>query len=155
VVLFLLRFGFDAFVIAADAVDRIGKPDRTIRCDNGVIRRVQLLAIVTCRDDGDRAVEFRSGDASAAVFARDQASFAIDGVAVRVHRRLAIHADMTIILRKPHDAVVGNVAEQHVSSGREVDWAFGPAEPGCDTFYRHGACEGWKVGGPERNSWLG
>jgi len=148
-VLFLLRFGFDALVIAADAVDRIGKPDRTIRCDNGIIRRVQPFAVVFVGNDRDRAVKFRSGDASAAVFTGDQASFAIDGVAVRVHRRLAIHADMTVILRKPHDAVVGNVAEQHVASGREIDRALSPAEPSCDTFYRHGACEGREIGGPE------
>src|SRR2546429_846343 len=54
VVLFLLRFGFDALIIAADAVDRIGEPDRTIGSDDRVVRRVQPLAIVLVGDDRDR-----------------------------------------------------------------------------------------------------
>src|SRR6267154_3717651 len=74
VVLFLLRFGLDALIIAADAVDRIREPDRTIGSDDRVVRRVQLLAIVLVGDDGDRAVKFGPGDTSAAVFASDQAS---------------------------------------------------------------------------------
>src|SRR5260370_13250256 len=103
--LFLLGVGFDALIIAADAVDRIGEPDRTIGGDERVVRRVQLLAIVLVGDDGDRAVEFGPGHPSAAMFASDQASFPIDGVAVRVHRRLAEYAEVTVILREAHDAV--------------------------------------------------
>src|SRR6202171_5221512 len=117
VMLFLLRLGFDALIIAADAVGGIGEPDRTIGSDNRVVRRVQLLAIVLVGDDSDRAVVFGSGDPSAAMLASDQASFPINGVAVRVHRRLAEYAQVTVILREAHDAVVGNVAEQHVAAG--------------------------------------
>src|SRR5882757_4621097 len=120
VALFLLRLGFDALIKAADAVDWIGEPDRAIGSDNRVVRRVQLLAIVLVGDDGDRAVEFGPGDASAAVFAGDQASLPINGVAVRVHRRLTVDAEVTIIFREAHDSVIGNVAEQHVAAGREV-----------------------------------
>ena len=72
VLLFLLGLGFDALIIAADAVDGIGEPDRAIGSDDRVVRRVQFLAIVLVGDDGDRAVEFGPGDPSAAVFARDQ-----------------------------------------------------------------------------------
>ena len=92
IVLFLFGIGLDALVIAADAVDGIGEPDRAIGSDNRVVRRVQLLAIVLVGDDSDRAVEFGPGDPSAAVFAGDQPSFPINGVAVRVHRRLAVYA---------------------------------------------------------------
>jgi hypothetical protein len=37
-VLFLLRLGFDALIIAADAVDGIGEPDRTIVRDDRIVR---------------------------------------------------------------------------------------------------------------------
>src|SRR4030088_2691608 len=151
VMLFLLRLGFDALIIAADAVDGIGEPDRTIGSDNRVVRRVQLLAIVFVGDDSDRAVEFGPGDPSAAMLASDQASFPINGVAVRVHRRLAEYAQVTVILREAHDAVVWNVAEQHVAPGWEVDRALGPAESGRDALNRHGASEGWETGRPERH----
>src|SRR5882757_6746984 len=151
VMLFLLRLGFDALIIAADAVDGIGEPDRTIGSDNRVVRRVQLLAIVFVGDDSDRAVEFGPGDPSAAMLASDQASFPINGVAVRVHRRLAEYAQVTVILREAHDAVVGNVAEQHVAPSREVDRSFGPAEPGCHALNRHGTGEGRETARSERN----
>ena len=58
------------------------------------------------------AVEFGPGDPPTAVLAGDEASFPIDGVAVRVHRRLAEDADVTVIFGEAHDAIVGNVAEQ-------------------------------------------
>src|SRR5215472_954518 len=94
---------------------------------------------------------FGPGDPPATVFAGDQPSFPVDSVAVRVHRRLAVYAQVRVILQHAHDAVVGNITEQHVAPGREVDWTFGPAEPGCDALYRHGAGEGWEAGRPERN----
>src|SRR5439155_20347192 len=129
VMLFLLGLGLEALIITADAVGRIREPDRTIGSDNRVVRRVRLLAIVLVGDDGDRTVEFGPGDPSAAMFASDQASFPINGVAVRVHRRLAEYAHVTVVLREAHDAVVGNVTEQHVAASREVDRSFGPAKP--------------------------
>jgi hypothetical protein len=88
------------------------------------------------------------------MLASDQASFPIDGVAVRIHRRLAEYAQVIVILRQAHDAVVGNIAEQHVAPSREVDRALGPAEAGRDALNRHGAGEGRKTGGPKRNSGL-
>src|ERR687898_1393992 len=88
------------------------------------------------------------------MFASDQASFAVDRVAVRVHRWMAEYADVTVILRETHDAVVGNVAEQHVAASREVNRSLGPAEPGCDALNRHGAGEGRETAGSERNRGL-
>src|SRR5882672_2400868 len=151
VFLFLLRLGFDALVIAADTVGWVAEPDRTVGRDDRVVRRVQFLAIVLVGDDGDRAVEFGPGDPSAAVFASEQASLPINGVAVRVHRWLAVYAHVTVVLREAHDAVVGNVAEQHVAASREVNRSLGPAESGCDALNRHGAGEGRETGRPERN----
>src|SRR5262249_37376551 len=87
------------------------------------------------------AVELGPGDAAAAMLAGDEPSFPIDRVAVRVHRRLTIDAEVTVVLREAHDAVIGNVAEQHIASGREVDWPLGPAHAGRDALDRHGAGE--------------
>src|SRR5882724_11938046 len=151
VFLFLLRVGFDALIITADAVGWIGEIDRIIGSDNHVVRRVQFLAIVLVGDDGDRTVEFGPGDPSAAVFASEQASLPINGVAVRVHRWLAVYAEVTVILREAHDAVVGNVAEQHVAASREVNRSLRPAEPGRDALHRHGAGEGRETVRSERN----
>src|SRR6202140_5741623 len=85
------------------------------------------------------------------MFASDQASFPINGVSVRVERRLAEYAQVTVILREAHDAVVGNVAEQNVAPSRKVDRALGPAHPGRDALNRHGAGEGRETGRSERN----
>src|SRR5215203_5783949 len=128
VVLFLLRLGLDALVKTADAVGRIAEPDR--------------------------AVEFGPGDPSAAMFASDQTSFPINGVAVRVHRRLAVYAHVAVILAEAHDAVVGNVAEKHIAASREVNRSLGPTEPGCDALNRHGAREGGETASPERTRGL-
>src|SRR5262249_22169721 len=110
--------------------------------------------IVPVGDDSDRAVEFGPGDPSAAMLASDEASFPINGVTVRVHRRLAEYAQVIVILRQAHDAVVGDVAEKHIAPSREVDGDLGPEEPGRDALNRHGAGEGWETARPERNSGL-
>src|SRR3954467_11402511 len=89
------------------------------------------------------------------MFAREQSSFAIDAVAIRVHRWLAVYAEVTVILAKAHDAVIGNVAEQHVAPRREIDRPLGPPEPGCDALNRHGAGEGRETIRPERKLGLG
>src|SRR3954471_10426781 len=89
------------------------------------------------------------------MLAGEQPSLAVDSVAIRVHRWLAVYAEMTVVLAKAHNAVVGNVAEQHVTPCREVDRALGPPEPGCDAFNRHRAGEGRKTVRPERKLRLG
>src|SRR4051794_23559728 len=89
------------------------------------------------------------------MFASEQSSLAIDGVAIRVHRWLAVYAEVTVILAKAHNAVVRNVAEQHVAPCREVDRALRPAESGCDAFDRHGPGEGRKAVGAERKLGVG
>src|ERR1700747_1321963 len=68
----------------------------------------------------------------------DKASFTIDRVAVRIHRRLREDAQVTVVFTVPHDAVVGDVAEQHIPAGRKIHRAFGPAHPGGNALDRHG-----------------
>src|SRR3954467_8716171 len=64
---------------------------------------------------------------------------------------MAVDAEVTVILREAHDAVVGNVAKQNISPSWKVDRTFGPAEPGRDALDLHGAGEGRKACRPERN----
>jgi hypothetical protein len=137
-VLFLLGLLLDALTVTADAVDRIGEPDRAVGGDGDVIGRVQLLAVVLVGDDSYRAVALGPCDASATMLTGDEASLTIDRVAVRIHRRLAEDAQVTVVFTVPNDAVVGEVAEQHIPAGREIHWAFGPAHAGGDALDRHG-----------------
>src|SRR5262245_10699731 len=76
----------------------------------------------------------------------DKASFTIDCVAVRIHRRLAEDAQMTVVLAVPHDAIVWDVAEQHIPAGREIHRAFGPPHAGGDALDRHGTREAREPG---------
>src|SRR6185312_7097226 len=66
------RLGHIAFVIAEDAELRIGEPDRTVRLDHDVVRRIQALALEAVADDGDRAVIFGARDAAREMLAGDE-----------------------------------------------------------------------------------
>src|SRR6201984_3172500 len=79
----------------------------------------------------------------------DKASFTIDRVAVRIHRRLREDAQVTVVFTVPHDAVVRDVAEQHIPAGREIHRAFGPAHAGGNALHRHGAREAREPALPE------
>src|SRR5262249_9793269 len=85
-------------IVAADAVDWIGEPDGAVSGDDSIVRRIQVLAIIAVCDDRDRAVELGASHPSAAMLASDQASFAIDGIAVRITGELIgkIHIPETV-----------------------------------------------------------
>src|SRR5262249_48790765 len=138
VVLFLLERFLQALIVTLDPVARIREPDRAVGSDGDVVRRVQLLAVVLVGDNGDRAVELSLGHPSAAVLARYQATFPIDGVAIGIHRRLTEYAQVIVVFQQAHYPVVGNVAEEKVAAGREIHRAFCPAEPGGDALDRAG-----------------
>ena len=53
-----LGLGLVALVIAEQAEDRIGEPDRAVGFDDHVVRRVQPLAVEGIDQHGDRAVIF-------------------------------------------------------------------------------------------------
>src|SRR5689334_22711535 len=70
------------------------------------------------------------------VLAGDQASFTVARIAVRIVGRIAKHADMPIVFRPAHDAIVGYVAPQQISTIAKIDRAFAPSEAGGDTLDR-------------------
>jgi hypothetical protein len=66
-----------------------------------------FFAVVPVGDDDDRTVKLGAGDAPVAVLAGDQASFPIDGIAIRIHRRLAKDPDAAVVLAVTNDALLG------------------------------------------------
>jgi hypothetical protein len=99
-----------ALVIAEDAVARIRKPDGAVRRHHHIVRSVELLALEAVDQDGDRAIGLGAGDAPRIVLAGDQPAFAVTGIAVRVIGVGAENAQMAVVLKPTHDAIVGYVA---------------------------------------------
>ena len=97
IVLVLLWGLLQALVVAADAVGRIGEPDRAIGGHHNIVRRIEPLAVVLVRNDGDGSVELGAGDASGAVFAGHEPPLRIDRVAVGIVRRLTEDAQMIVV----------------------------------------------------------
>ena len=121
-----------ALVVAENTVAGIGEPDGAVRGDDGVVRRVEPLALEAVDQDRDRAVMLGAGHAPSIVLAGDQPALAIPGVAIAIVGRLAIDADMAVLLQPAHDPVVGDVAPQQVAAVPEIDRSFGPPEAGGD-----------------------
>ena len=125
-----------ALVIAEQAERRIGEPDRAVRLHHDVVRRVQLLALIAVGQHGDRAVILGADHAPAAMLAGDQAALTVARVAVGVVGGLAEDADRAGLFFPLQDAVVGNVAPQHVAAVAEIHRPFRPAAPGGKALHR-------------------
>src|ERR1019366_7474334 len=82
--LLVLLISFEAFVVAEDAVGRIGEPDAAIGVHDNVVGRIQALAFELISDDGGGAVDFVAHHAAAAMFAGKLAAFEVEGIAVAV-----------------------------------------------------------------------
>src|SRR5690606_27088056 len=89
--------------------------------------------------DGDRAVMFGPGDSAIAVLAGDQAALPVDGVAVRITRRLAEHADSSVGLIEAHHPVVRNVRPDEISARGEPGRPFRPGAAAVKAF-QPGVC---------------
>src|SRR5262249_2963114 len=63
------RIGLEAFVVAANAIHRIGEPDAAVGVNYNVIRRIQTLALKLFRDDRYRPVRLIPDDTPAAMLA--------------------------------------------------------------------------------------
>ena len=131
-----LGLGLVAFVIAEQAEDRIGEPDRAVGFHHDVVRRVQPLAVEGVHQHRDRAVIFGADHAASAMLAGDQPALAVAGIAVGEVRRLAEDADRAGFLFPFDDALVGNVAAQQIAPVAEPHRAFGPAQSRGQPFHR-------------------
>ncbi len=121
----LLR-GAISFVVGVDAVGGVGEPDGVVGLHHDVIGRIQPSAVPLFRDDGNRAVDFGSGDAAREMLAGDQPALIVDGVAVRIIGGLAEDRDVARRLDEPHHAIVRNVRPDEIAARGEPGRAFGP-----------------------------
>ena len=126
--------GLEAFVVAVDAVGRIGEPDAAVGMDHDVVGRVQALAFELVGDDGDGAVVFVADDAAAAVLAGKLAAFEIERVAVAVAGGIAEGGDAAILFDPAHLDVVGDVAPDEVAADAVPRRALGPERAGVEAL---------------------
>ena len=118
--------GAGALVIHQRTVAGIGEPDVAVGVDDGVVGRVELLAVDFFREHGDAAVGFVACDAAREVFARDLSALIVEGIAVGIIRRLTEDADVAVLLEPAQLAVVGDVAPEQVAPDSVPSRAFGP-----------------------------
>ncbi len=97
-----------------NAIRRVCKPDRPIRFDDHIVRRIELLALVIVHHRHDAAVRLCADDAPPAMFAGNQAALQIKRVAVGVIRGLAKNLDTAVAFVPAHHPVVGDIAPHHI-----------------------------------------
>ena len=129
----MLLLGPVAFVIAADAIGRVGEPDAAVGVHGGVIGRIQRPAFVTVGDDRDRTVVFVPHDAAAAVLAGDLPALGVKGIAVAVPGRVAEFRHMAVVFEPAHLPVVGYVTPDQVAADAAPGRAFRPQGAGVVT----------------------
>ena len=122
--------GAGALVIHQRAVAGIGEPDIAVGVDDGVVGRVELLAVDFFREHGDAAVGFVACDAAREVFARDLSALIVEGIAVGMIRWLAEYAHVAVLLEPAQLAVIGDVAPEQVAPDSVPSRAFGPQHVG-------------------------
>ena len=116
-----------ALVVAVDAVAGVGEPDRPVATLDDVVGAVEPPPVVVRRQDGVAAIVFGAHDSAVPVLTRHHTSGPIEGSTVDVAGRVAEHADGAGGLVPAQHPVVGDVAEQHVAAGRDVQRSLQPA----------------------------
>ena len=84
--------------------------------------------------DGDGAVVLGAGHPAVAVLARHQPALEVECVAVGIASRLAEHADGARGLVPAEESIVGDVAEQQVAAGGNVDRSLRPPALDVEAF---------------------
>ncbi|EJT84319.1 hypothetical protein PPS11_22769 [Pseudomonas putida S11] len=97
--------------------------------------RVEWLAFKVTRQNGDAAVVFRACDLSTTVFTHQQAALAITRHPIGLIGRLAKHAEDTGGFIPPHDAVVGQIGEQHIPAICEPSRPLSPPHSPTQAFH--------------------
>src|SRR3954462_10202842 len=117
--------GAITFVVAQNAVVRIGEPDVAFGIHDYIVRRIEALAFEVRRQHRPAAVVFGARHASRAVLAGHEPSLAVTRVAIAVVGRRTINA-YAHPGRPTHHAVVRYVAPDKQVCRREIDRTFGP-----------------------------
>ena len=135
----LLWLGAEAFPLAVDAEQRVGEPDGVVGLNHDVVGRIELLALIAVGQHRQAPALFGAHHtAGDGVLAGDEAPLPVTHIAIGPVGGLAEHREAAVALAVLHDAIVGNVADQHIAPVfREVHRAFGPAHACGDLL--HGA----------------
>src|ERR1700716_4199067 len=64
----------------------------------------------------------------------NEPAFAVARMAVGIVGWITVHAEMTVVLRPAHDAIVRDVAPQKIATVAEIDRPLRPTETGRDAF---------------------
>ena len=126
-------------LVAADrggAVGRVGEPDAAVGVDDGVVRRIELLAVVGGGEDGRRAVVLVAHDLPVAVLAGDLAPLPVEGVAVAVAGRVAEDADVAILFEPAQLDIVRDVAPEEEAADPVPGRALQPEAAGPEPLDR-------------------
>ena len=115
------------FVIRHNAVAGVAEPDGPVGMNHHVIRGVQLLALKAIHQHGDGAIMFGARHPARVMLARDQPPLTVAAVPIAVVRGTAEYRDLSRFLKPPQHTVVGNVAEEKVSSLSNPHRTFCPA----------------------------
>ncbi len=115
------------FIIHQDAVGRVGKPDRSVRPDHNIIRRIETLAFNAVGKHRDRPVMLGPGDAAGQVFAGDKSSLSVNRVAVRILRWLAKHRYRGIGIIKAHHPVIRDIGPDEIAASGKPGRSFTPS----------------------------
>src|SRR5207249_4797282 len=112
------------------AIRRVGEPDAAVGMRDGVVWRVETLAVEGVGDHRHRAVVLVADDAPSQMLARDLPALEIEGIAVAVVGWRAEDADLTVVVEPAQLAVVRDVAPHQVPALAAPGRPLGPQRAG-------------------------
>ena len=123
------------FGTLAEAVVRVRKPQGAVVAHGDVVGRIQQLALKLVGEHGDLPISFATNDIAGSVLARDEATLAVDRVAIALLTRLPLlHA----ILRRPAQQLAGgNVGEDQRLLSLAPHGAFGKLQRATELLDHH------------------
>ena len=122
----------DAFVIAVNAVGRVGEPHGTVGRHREIVRAVEPPAVPSVGEHCAPCVVLGPDYPTQPLLTGDQAAVRVECVAVRKAGRFAEDTDRAVGLVPTHQAVVRDVAPQQVAPGGDVDRPLRPPLAGRD-----------------------
>ena len=107
---------FVPFVIRHNAIAGVAEPDGPVRMNHHVVRGVELLALKAIHQHRDGATMLSARHTARVVLAGDQSPLAVAAIPIAVVRGTAEYSNFSRFLKPSQHTVVGNVAEDQVSS---------------------------------------
>src|SRR5262249_47258457 len=124
----------DPGIVAGDAVDGIGEPDRVVGFHHDIVRRVEPLLLEPVDQHRDRSVVFRARNPSPGVLAGEEPALPIARKTVGLVRQFAKDADLPGLLIPTGDAIERGIGPQEIAAIAEPDRSLGPAHTDGETF---------------------